>query len=435
MIRQMIHPMRRSACLIALVLAAGVARAQVPAEPPPQATGPAEAPAPVQPAPPAPPIEGVDVATLAAPDAFTTPGRATGLPPTLWRGASAATAQTVLPLLATKPLTPAGQQLARRVLATGAPGPAGMGSDPAFVAARASALSAVGDPQAAAALLARAPGLDRSPELARAAAEIALLAGDDARACSVAEGLSAGRDDIYWLRLRAYCLALAGKTDQAQLTFELAQTQARDAAYGRLMGAKLAGAGDPGAASLRNGLDFALSRSLGLDVSAAKPAPAVAAALASGDPAPPTWDLSVLDPTLEGVASAMVAGQSLPAGALSALIGAAADADAKSRAKLQGAALLAAALVDALAPEDRARLAGFATPEGKAPAGRNLALEDAARHKLMGETALLSLWTLTDAGTAGPAVADRARIVQALALAGLSTEARALAVEGLLALK
>jgi hypothetical protein len=320
-------------------------------------------------------------------------------------------------------------------LATGAPGPAGAGADPALMAARANALSAAGDPKAAAVLLARAPGLDRSPELARAAAENALLAGDDARACAVAEGLSSSREDTYWLRLRAYCQAAGGKTAQAQLTFELAQTQARDAVFGRLMAAKLAGVGNPGAASLRNGLDFALSRSLGLDLQAAKPAPAVAAAVAGGEPNPPSWDLSVLDPAVAGLAGAMVAGQPLPPGGVSALIAAAAEADAKSRAKLQGAALLAAAMADELAPEDRARLAAFTLPEGKAPAARGLAMDEAARRKLMGETALLALWTLTDAGPAGPAVADRARIVHALALAGLATEARALAVEGLLAPK
>jgi len=45
--------------------------------------------------------QGVHVTTLAAPDAFTTPGRDTGLPADLWRGASVQTAKTVLPLLAT----------------------------------------------------------------------------------------------------------------------------------------------------------------------------------------------------------------------------------------------------------------------------------------------------------------------------------------------
>src|SRR5436305_4446539 len=84
----------------------------------------------------------VEVSTLAAPDAFTTPGRDTGLPPTLWRGASLATMRTVLPLLAAKPLSPAAAALARRVLATGAQGPQGAGSDPALAAARANALLA-----------------------------------------------------------------------------------------------------------------------------------------------------------------------------------------------------------------------------------------------------------------------------------------------------
>ena len=409
MIGEMIQPMRPAAALSALILLTGGA-------------DPARA-------------QAVDVTTLAAPDAFTTAGRETGLPATLWRGASVATARVVLPLLATKPLTPAGQQLARRVLATGAPGPAGAGADPVLVAARASALSAIGDPKAAALVLGSAPGLNRSPDLARAAAESALLASDDARACAVAEDLSAGRDEVYWLRLRAYCQAAQGKTAQAQLTFELAQSQARDGVYGRLMTVKLAGAGDPGPASLRNGLDFALSRSLGLNLSVAKPAPAVAAALAGGDPGPPVWDLSVLDPALSGLAGAMVAAQPLAPAGLSTLIAAAAEADVKSRAKLQGAALLSAALAGELAPDDRARLAAFTIAEGKAPAGRNLALEDASDRKLMGETALLALWTLSDAGTAGPSVADRVRIVRALAQAGLLTEARALAVEGLLALK
>ncbi len=378
--------------------------------------------------------QGVEVATLAAPDAFTTAGRETGLPATLWRGASVATARTVLSLIAQRPLTPAAQQLARRVLATGVPGPQGAGSDPALTAARASALSAAGDPKAAAAILAHAAGLDQSPELARAAAESALLAGDDARACGVEQALIVGREDGYWLRLRAYCQALAGQTAQAGLTFEIAQSQGKDAVYARLMGAKLSGA-PAGAASLRNGLDYALSRGLGLDLEAAKPAPAVAAALAGGDPPAPRWDLSVLDPALGGLAQAAASGQPAPAGGVSALIAAAAEADSKTRGRLQAAALLFAALSPDLSAEDRGRVAGFAVPEGKAPVGRNLALEDAARGGLMGETALLALWTCAEAGASGPAVADRARIVHALVLAGLPEEARGIALEGLLALK
>ena len=340
----------------------------------------------------------VEVTQLAAPDAFSTPGRQTGLGPDLWRGASAETVAKVLPLIASKPLSPAAARLGRRVLATGAPGPSGTGDDPAVIALRANALIVLGDPQAAAAILVRAPGLERSAELSQAAAESALLAGDEARACAIAERLGEGRGQAYWLRLRAYCQVLAGQTAEAQLTFDLAQAQARDAIFGRLMGAKLAGAA-PGAASLRNGLDLALSRSLGLDLSTAKPSAAVAAALApEAEPFPPP-------PTL-------------PADE------AAADA----------AVLLLASVGEPLV-SDSPRLAGLAVPAGKMSGGRALAIDRAVAAGSKGETALLVLWTAADAGAAGLAVADRARLAYALWRVGLKDDAVYFVSEGLAALK
>lgn len=376
----------------------------------------------------------VEVTPLAAPDAFSTPGRATGLPLDLWRGASAATVKTVLPLLAEKPVSPAAAALARRVLATGAPGPEGLGDDPAVIGGRAGALIGLGDPQAAAAILQRASGLERSPELSQAAAESALLASDDARACAIEEALGTGRGQAYWLRLRTYCQALAGKTAEAQLTFDLAQGQARDAVFGRLMSAKLSG-GAAGAAELRNGLDYALSKSLGLDLAAAKPSTAVAAALAGGEPPEPLFDVAAVDSATGGLAAALAAGEAPPPGGLSALIAAAAEAEAKAAARLQGAALLLAALSPDLPAQDRGRLAAFSAPAGKAPAGRLLALDQAADGRLAGEAALLSLWIAADAGTAGLALGDRVRIVRALSRAGLADEARAFALEGLAGLK
>jgi hypothetical protein len=375
----------------------------------------------------------VQVTTLAAPDAFSTPGRETGLPAELWRGTPIETARAVLPLLAARPLSPAAASLARRVLATGAAGPQGAAGDETLAGARASALMALGDVAAAGRILERQPRLDSNSDLARAAAEGALLGGDNARACATAEGLSVGREEAYWLRLRAFCQAEAGRKDQAQLTVELAQAQARDPIYGRLMAAKLAGAA-PGAASLRNGLDYALSKGLGLDLSAARPAPAVAAAISGQEPAAPVFDIGPIDTAVGGLASSLYAGLPPEAG-LSALIAAAGEADAKARPRLQGAALLLAALSNDLPGPDRARLAGFAIPEGKAPAGRSLALAAAADSRRMGEAALLSLWTCAEAGAAGPALADRVRIVWALARAGLVDDARALALEGLAGLK
>lgn len=405
--------------------------APAPAASPPVALPPVAPPA--APAP-APTDIGVQVETLAAPDAFTTPGRDTGLPASLWRGASLKTVQAVLPLLAARPLSPAAGALARRVLATGAQGPKGA-DDAALTGLRATALLAQGDAKAAAAILARAPGVDRSPELARAAAEGALLSGDDARACRVADGLTSGRGDIYWLRLRAYCQAVGGQGDQAQLTFELAQAQAKDAIFARLMSAKLAGAGNPGPAALRNGLDYALSRDLGLDLGAAKASPAVAAALAGVDPTDPTFDLAAIPPDLAPLAEAAASGRPLREGDFIAVMTAGQSADPKARARAQAAILLELALESEGSPESREVMASLSVAEGRAPVGRNLALDAVANRKLMGEAAMLVLWTCAEAGPTGLAVGDRVRIVHALHAVGLETDARAFALEGLMALK
>lgn len=403
-----------------LLLAAAPAAAQDPTAPAPASV--------------APPPADVQVVQLAAPDAFSTPGRDTGLPADLWSGTPIETARTVLPLLVSKPLSPASAALARRVLATGAKGPDGSSGDEALAGARASALIALGDIGAARRILDRAPGLGRNAALSQAAAESALLAGDNPRACDIAQGLSIGRGEAYWLRLRAFCQAEAGQTAQAQLTFDLAQIQARDVVYGRLMAARLSGAA-PGAASLRNGLDLALSRSLNLDLSAATPSPAVAASTGGQDPVTPRFDTGLIDAQIGGLAQAVVSG--LPAeGGVSALIAAAAEsADAKTRPRLQAAAVLLAALANDLPGPDRARISVFAVPEGKAPAGRNLALEAAADSRRVGEAALLALWTASEAGAAGPAVGDRARIVRTLIRAGLADDARLFVLEGLAGLK
>lgn len=354
--------------------------------------------------------QDVSVTTLDAPDAFSTPGRETGLPSTLWKDAGFETAERTMTALATKPLSPAAQALARRVLATGAPGPRGAGMAPEAAAARTAALLAAGDARAAATILERTPSIDRSSALSRVAADAALLAGDDIRACAVEQGLAADRADIYWLRLRAYCQAQAREMSQAQLTFDLAQSQSRDAVFGRLMAVKINGTGDPGAASLRNPLDYALSRTLGLDLTATKPASVVASALNGGEPAP-----LVFDETL---------------GPAEPLIIAAERADAKTKPLAQTRALLAAALEPSLTADLRGRLAAFASPAGKATAGALLALDDAAAAGLMGETAMLALSIAADAGAAGPAAGDRIRIVRALRLVGLEADARNFALEG-----
>jgi len=261
--------------------------------------------------------------TLAALDLFSA-GRETGLGQDLWKGSSADIARTVIPTLRDAQLSPAAAALGRDLLATASIAPEGAGNDAALAAARASAVLALGDAEGASDILDHTPGVSSSSALSQVAAEAALITGRNDKACAYGDALASDRDGIYWLRLRAFCQALSGKTDMAQLTYTLANQQSRDPYFARLMGAMLAGGADAGEASLRDGLDFALSVQLRLDLGPALPtasraiaqqlvhaptAPAQLPALAGGPdaatpppPPPPPTEAEVLN-TLRAAAN------------------------------------------------------------------------------------------------------------------------------------
>ena len=456
-----------------------------------------------------PALAQVQVQSLAAPDLFSPPAAETGLSGDLWKDASPGIVKEALPKLAAKPLSPAATGLARRVLATGATAPAGIGDDPELGATRALALIALGDAKGADAVLDRVPGVAGSAQLSLAAAEAALITGADDKACRTGEALNVERGSPYWLRLRAFCQALAGQHDAAQLTFTLAAQQTKDADYARLMNALLSGA-PAGAANLKNGINYALSRKLGLDVSSvaaqASASPALKLALRPAEPAPPTdltagqastlaalrgakgltafseaakaglptiaalarADAPLEDPVLLARA-ALAAGDPATAQAirgkltgdavpgattidlalldatlaaaegrkdiqiLDGLIERGVQGGAKSPA--QPAAMILAAFGAPMGPDARAAFAMFDPGKPVATAGRLIVLDDAAAAGRQGEAALLALSIAADAGPAGPGPGDRARLVRALLKAALETDARAFAVEGLLALQ
>jgi hypothetical protein len=222
---------------------------------------------------------------------------------------------------------------------------------------------------------------------------------------------------------------------------------------------------------LRNGLDYALSRSLSLDMTGVDASRAVAAARSAAAPGAATWVVEGGPGDVRAALAALAAGdlahaQQIRAGLthdqipgagaldlalLDAAIAAAsgkadgptldklvelgAAADPKLRARAQTAALMLAALGAPLSPRVRGEFAKFTAGEVKAPAARTFALDLAAEQKLMGETAMLALWIAADSGAGGPAAGDRARIIRALRTVGLEADARAFAVEGLLALR
>jgi hypothetical protein len=226
---------------MALVLAAGAAHAQVQAQ------------------------------ALKPLDLWSAAGRETGLPDTLWKETSPELARTVLSALPDRPLSPAMATLARRVLETGANAPDGAGSDQPLAAMRIRALVALGDLGAAEAVLARSPAIETSEPLSRAKAEVALLAGRDSEACETGRALQEGRDGPFWLKLRAYCSLVDKQPAAAQVTLDLThQGGAKPTAFDRLMNAAINGtaAGKP---ALDDPLTFALSRRLGLDLTATVP--------------------------------------------------------------------------------------------------------------------------------------------------------------------
>lgn len=406
----------------------------------------------------------VEVAPLAAPDYFSLGTRDAAVPADLWRGTSPDLARDLLPTIGRKPLSPAAAALARRVLGASAMGPEGVGRDPAMAAARVQALLALGDPDAAWAAVERAPGQSASAALSQAAAETALIQGDEAAACQVSDQLSVDRGELYWLRLRAFCQARAGQADAAQLTLTLASEKGRDPVLSRLLGAMIAGAGDPGPASARNGLELALSRRLALDIQPALAgAPPAIVTMVRGVPAPAG---ATGDPVVD-IRAAVLAGdveraRALRAGLiqdqpgvsatglamLDALIAAAAgQSDGPTLDRLvergalegqrsigQSAALLFSALGSPMDPLARAEFARFDLGRNAAPAARLAALDIAAAAGLKGETALLAVAIAADLGPTGTWSPDRARIIQALRRVGLEADARAFAIEGLLAL-
>jgi hypothetical protein len=96
------------------------------------------------------------------------------------------------------------------------------------------------------------------------------------------------------------------------------------------------------------------------------------------------------------------------------------------------AALYLNALGAPMDGEARDAFAAFAADKSTVPPARLFALDNAANAGLKGETGLLAVWIAGEAGTLTPA--DRAFIIRALSKAGLTQDARAFAVEGILAL-
>ncbi len=442
---------------LAAAALAGSALAQMPPPPPPDATQPADAAPPAQPLPPPdavapppptgaegpgqvpppnappepalppsdqqapppdqpPPQPSVQVQPLSPLDLFSA-GRDTGLGPDLWRGSSASLARVIIPTLADHPLSPAGAALGRRVLGAAAAGPEGAGADTELAAARARALLALGDAAEAGVILDRTAGVSNSAALSQTAAEAALIDDQDDKACAIGDARAVDRGGAFWLKLRAFCQARAGKP-AAQLSANLAEHQDHDPVFDRMIAVIIAGAGDPGPAALDNGLDYAMSQQLKLDLGPAldSVAPAIAAHLASASAAPATATTPVEADLIAGLRKAKSPGGFAAASrlALPAIVQlVTANAPLQNPVQLATASLAAGDLPTAKAI--RASLTGDAIPGADAT---DLAVLDACIAAASGAADGPTLDRLVERGAGpDPKAAARAQAAAAFVLA------------------
>ncbi|MEM9706303.1 MAG: hypothetical protein AAF850_09545 [Pseudomonadota bacterium] len=141
------------------------------------------------------------------------------LPSTLWRGADA---ETLAALLDLAPAAPQSAAIGRAISATlnssgEAPtaSPAALGGQKLLALARAGFI----DDAKTIASLSSAKVDDAS--VARGLAIADLLSNDLTAACRRNAGLSDGRDDPFWVKLRVLCYANANEMDAADLTFNI----------------------------------------------------------------------------------------------------------------------------------------------------------------------------------------------------------------------
>ncbi|NOX84227.1 MAG: hypothetical protein GXP06_14820 [Alphaproteobacteria bacterium] len=158
-------------------------------------------------------------ATPISKDAFSTgtlDGASGALPETLWRGSDAQTLEYLLTHMPTRPATPSlGEVLKRTLLSSGT---APREAAPSLGGKKLLALARAGFAEEArtVASLSTAPRGDPWSGQAQAVAD--LLGGNIAAACRRSAGLTSGRDELFWVKLRVLCYAQAGERDAADLT-------------------------------------------------------------------------------------------------------------------------------------------------------------------------------------------------------------------------
>ena len=199
-------------------------------------------------------------------DAFSTGtlDRFTGaLPPTLWHGSDGQTLEYLLTQMPTRPASPSLGETMKRVLLSPGPGP--QGAAVSLGGKKLLALARVGFADEARTVASLSIASRGDPWTGQAEAVADLLSGEVVAACRRNANLSSGRDELFWVRLRAFCYAQAGEMDAADLTLAILRDQgALDASDTAFLTAAVTGAAPKSPPAAKNALQYAIARQLNL---------------------------------------------------------------------------------------------------------------------------------------------------------------------------
>jgi hypothetical protein len=234
------------------------------------------------------PPQGFQVEGLAPPEVDSI-GLDGGFDRTLWAGSDPQLVTTLLAQLPVTTANPALRALTRRLLITGAPLDGGMAGG-RVLSARVERLLTMGDLDTAKRLLDQLPPSRGDSELARLAARVALLGGDDPGACQRANDLAPSGTAAFWAKIAVYCRLAAGDDAGARLGLDLLREagQTDDAGFFKLASAVADGHADGKALSLPSpeAVHVALLRLAGLPlpVTSLTSPPAAVLTVAARDP-------------------------------------------------------------------------------------------------------------------------------------------------------
>ena len=188
------------------------------------------------------------------------------MPARMWADSDADTLVFLLDNVPRRPALPAIGHTARRVLLSPAKTPANLDRPTIdrLSGHKLLALVNVGFIEEARTIASLSDASPNDPSTGQALASADLLTGRDSQACARGASLQSEREDVFWVKLRAFCYAVAGERDAADLTYGLLRDRGallpRDEAF---LGALVIGFVPDKPLQPNSALELAIVRQLG----------------------------------------------------------------------------------------------------------------------------------------------------------------------------